>query len=511
MSNFISIDFGMQNLKVCYYDGRKCHRVDLEGNQQSESKASKNAVYYTDDESGSLLRYFFGAEEAETARKYLSPDYVCYIKRELQKEHYSRSVCNGRYCFSALKITTDIFKQIFTKMTEARYDISAPTILTVPVIFSEIQKAMLRCCAEKAGFCVQEIISEPFAALFSEQFFDECIEKIDGSEYVLILDLGASTFDFCLLNVQHESDLIEVKALSSAGISYGGKDITDALTAYLMNKYEDLSLSIISAGRLDEDTLQPAYFELTEDLKSSLYEEKDTAEFSRSFYGSKVNLKTANVDAILDDSKIWSKIEYIILNMIEETDEIDAEDISKVIMTGGTSKIQYFRDRVEALFNEAKLICDPENPDSIFCAVSSGAINYAVQESATVSNSLPMSFGIDVGNGFESVLNRNSFFNVPGKRKQLSRSCLEKNNWRIRVYQTMSSVASVREHSDVKQEGFLYAGYIQLDPNKYSQDGDICLLFKYTKYGLVASTTYIQDLKQYIDDGVLLSTEVQYE
>ena len=135
-------------------------------------------------------------------------------------------------------------------------------------------------------------------------------------------------------------------------------------------------------------------------------------------------------------------------------------------MTGGTSKIQYFRDRVEALFDEAELICDPENLDSIYCAVSSGAINYAVQESATVSNSLPMTFGIDVGNGFEAVLNRNSFFNVPGKRKQLNRSCLEKNNWRIRVYQTMSSVASVREHSDVKQEGFLYAGYIQLDPNK---------------------------------------------
>ena len=511
MSNFISIDFGMQNLKVCYYDGRKCHRVDLEGNQLNESKASRNAVYYKDDENGNLRRYFFGADEAEAARKLFDPDYVRYIKRELQKEYYSRSVCQGKYCFSALQIITDIFKQILSKMTESRYNISAPTILTVPVIFSEMQKAMLKYCAEKAGFCVQEIISEPFAALFSEQFFEECIDETDGSEYVLILDLGASTFDICLLNVQQESDTIIVKALSSGGISFGGKDITDALTTYLMKKYEGLSVSILSTGRVGEESLRPEYFELAEELKNSLYQDEDTAEVSRPFYGNKVLLKATNVDSILDDSKIWSKIEHVVRSMIDETDEIDAEDISKVIMTGGTSKIQYFRDRVEKLFDGAELICDPDNSDSIYCAVSSGAINYAVQESASVSNSLPMAFGIDVGNGFESVLNRNSFFNVPGKRKQLSRSCLEKNNWRIRVYQTMSSVASVREHSDVKQEGFLYAGYIQLDPNKYSQEGDICLLFKYTKYGLVASTTYIQDLKQYIDDGVLLSAEVQYE
>ena len=103
-------------------------------------------------------------------------------------------------------------------------------------------------------------------------------------------------------------------------------------------------------------------------------------------------------------------------------------------MTGGTSKIQYFREKVEKLFGRDALICDPENLDSIYCAVSSGAVNYAVQENAAVSNSLPMSFGIDIGNGFEKVLNRNSFFNVSGKRKQLSLSQLENNNWRINAW-----------------------------------------------------------------------------
>ena len=52
MSNYIGIDFGMQNLKVCYYDERKNEniRVDLEGNQLSTSKISRNAVYYKENE-----------------------------------------------------------------------------------------------------------------------------------------------------------------------------------------------------------------------------------------------------------------------------------------------------------------------------------------------------------------------------------------------------------------------------------------------------------------------------
>ena len=106
MANYIGIDFGMQNLKVCYFDGRKNIRVDLEGNQENSSKTSRNAVYYCEDEEDAtiLKKYFFGAKQAEEARKYGDSDYVRYIKRELQREHYSRSVCSERSTFSDREI-----------------------------------------------------------------------------------------------------------------------------------------------------------------------------------------------------------------------------------------------------------------------------------------------------------------------------------------------------------------------------------------------------------------------
>ncbi len=510
MSNFISVDFGMQNLKVCYYDGRKMHRVDLEGNQFSMTKASVNAVYYKENDDGKLLRYFFGAKEAENARKYLDPDYVRYIKRELQKEHYSRTFCRNRYQFDALQIITDIFRQIHKKMEEERFDTHVPTILTVPVLFSEAQKKMLMYCAETAGFSVLEIITEPFAALFSEQFFDECIEENDGEEYVMVFDFGASTLDLCLFQISHSSDDVAIRVISSAGISFGGKDITDLLTDYLMEKYKAISNTLILSNQLDKESLQPTFFDTAEEMKNSLYEDEDTPEIDRSFFGNKIVLKRTNVDSILEKNGIWKKINKLITEMLDATDDLDKDDtglISKVIMTGGTSKIQYFRDKIHAMFDDAELIGDPEELDTIYCAVSSGAIYYALQKNIEVSNSIPMSFGIDIGNGFECVLNRNSFYNLPGKRKQLSRAKLEKKRWKINVYQT---ITTIREHSDVNLQEILYAGYIQLDPSHYIENGDICIHFKYTDDGLVASTAYANEIKRFIDENILLSTEVRH-
>ncbi len=510
MANYIGIDFGMQNLKVCYFDGRKNMRVDLEGNQTNSSKTSRNAVYYCENEQMVLKKYFFGAEQAEVARKYGDSDYVRYIKRELQKEQYTRSVCSGKYTFSALQIITDIFSQIYLKMNEARCDTTAPVILTVPVIFSEAQKQMLKKCAEKAGFQVNEIITEPFAVLFSDEIFDECVDTADEEEYILIFDFGASTLDICLMRIANDDD-ITIETISSTGLSFGGKDITDAIVDFLNDRYATIFESQIKAGRLDKESKKATLFDTAEKLKNELYEEEDTPEATERLYGDKIVLKQTNVDKILDSMQIWEQISEAISEMFDLTDEFDSDDydiVSKVVMTGGTSRIQYFRDKIEALFENAELVGDPEEDDVIYCSVSSGAVNYAKQEDITIRNSIPMHVGIEIGKGFEKALNRNSFYNIPGKRKQISTDWLNSNQWRIKVYQTMQTV---REHTDVGHENILYTGYLQLNKKLYPKDEDIVIQLKFTTAGIVASTSSTQELKQVIEDTIFLTSEGQYE
>lgn len=510
MGNYIGIDFGMQNLKVCYYDGRRNIRVDLEGNQSNSGKVSRNAVYYAENEEKTLLnRFFFGAQQAEEARIYGYSDYIRYIKRELQKENYMRSVCDGKYTFSALQIITDIFRQIFFKMRESRYDTAAAVILTVPVIFSETQKEMLKFCAEKAGFHVDKIITEPFAALFSEEIFEECTEDVDDEEYVLMFDFGASTLDICLMRIENQDDELCIETVSSTGLSFGGKDITDLIAEYMTESLNDVIRNEILAGRISEDTQKAEIFEFAEEMKNKLYEEEDTPEYEDRFFGKKIVLKRTNVDKVLDNSKIWDRIFKAISDMFEATDEFDADDFSvvgKVVMTGGTSKIQYFRDKMADLFDSAELVGDLEEEDTIYCSVSSGAVNYARQENISVKNSSPMFIGIETGNGFERALNRNSFYNIFGKRKQVSLNWLKSNDWKIKVYQTLENV---KEHTNVAENDILYSGFIPL--NKHLYTDDVVIQLKFTEHGITATTASSSEVKNIIEDNILLRSEVRYE
>ena len=511
---YIGIDFGMQNLKVCYFDGRKNNLVDLEGDQTNAGKVHKNAVYYAENEQLVLNRFFFGAQQAEEARKYGDADYVRYIKREIQKEKYLRPLCGGKYVFSAARIITDIFGQIYYKMNEYRYEMDAPVVLTVPVIFSEAQKAVLKFCAEKAGFKVKEIITEPFAALFSDDIFDECAADIDDGEeeFTLMFDFGASTLDICLLKLKNANEALSVETVSSTGLSYGGKDITDKIAEYLMQKAANIIQEQMEAGRLDEVSAPVQFFEFAESMKNELYEEEDIPEITINVYGSKLTLKRTNVDNILDESGIWEKIAESVAKMFDATDEFDSDDydiVKKVVMTGGTSKIQYFRDKMEKMFADAELIGDPEEDTVTYCSVSSGAVNYARKEDILIKNSEPMSVGIDVGKGFEKALNRNSFYNVPGKRKQIDRSTLEKNGWKIKVYQTLEDI---REHSDTDNDGILYAGSIRLNKQLYNDtENDIYIRLMYTDCGIAAETEDAEEMENKIEQNIPLTTEVLYE
>ena len=504
MKKITGIDFGMQNLKVCHFDGNKLWKVDLEGNPQNSSKASVNAVFYCENEEKQLTQFFFGSQEAENARKFHNPDYVRFIKRQLQKESYIRTFCKGKYRFSATDIITDIFQQVSLKMNESRLDVTAPVILTVPVVFSEAQKAKLKYCAEKAGFSVQEVITEPFAALFSESFYDECIDTEEDEANYILLDFGASTMDICLFRIQNGGHTV-VEVLASTGISSGGKDITDLLVPFLEEKLQPVIAKVVQTGRLEENSVKAEIFELAEKLKNKLYEEEETPEISEPFYGDKAVLKQVNVNKLIEKSGIWEKIETAIEEMFDSLDEpVDYSDISKLIMTGGTSKIEYFRQKAQKLFSDAELVGDVEDEEAIYCAVSSGSVNYAKNETIEILNSSAMCIGIDLGKGFERALNRNSFYGMRGRRIALIKSVLEQNNWKIKVYQTLKDV---RNHAETNTKDMYYAGYVQLNPNFY-ENNTIYLRLYCMPDGICAETASEENINQLIETSLTLKVEV---
>ncbi|MDE6664693.1 MAG: Hsp70 family protein [Ruminococcus sp.] len=502
MERCIGIDFGMQNLKVCYSDGRKNYKVDLEGKQQSDLKLSPNVVYYYENEDGDLSKAFFASQIAESARYSSDPDYIRYIKRTLQQEKWSTTVCGGKYTFSTEDVITDIFRQIAFKMEEYRYDMTAPTILTVPVVFSEMQKARLRYCAEQAGFSVQEVLTEPFAAIFSDEIRDECIDVDDDEEekYVLVFDFGASTLDLCLLGISEDT----VRSLASSGINFGGKDISDMIVQDLKPKLDGTISEIIESGRMDNDAVGFELFKFAESLKNRLYEESETPEVEDMFFGEKIVLKQVNINKMLEKCGIWEKIEALTEEMLESVDEgVEADDITQIVMVGGSSRIEWLREKTEDYFENAELVGDPEEDDFIYNSVALGAVNY-VNEDMEVQNSLPMSIGVDLGKGFEIALNRNTFYSAKGKRKQISTDYLEKSDWKIKIYQTLNNT----QRAGITDDGVLYAGFFELNSVLYNGES-LYIRLSQTKDGLIMETMQMKDNEyEIIEPCLKLKTEV---
>ena len=117
-----------------------------------------------------------------------------------------------------------------------------------------------------------------------------------------------------------------------------------------------------------------------------------------------------------------------------------------------------------------------------------------------------MCVGISCGNGFQKALNQNSFYYLRGKRNAVSRSWLEANDWKIKVYQTLRPV---RERTNVEHEDIYYSGYFQLQKELYPTDEDIIYLSVYcTPLGISAETASGDDLKNYIESELNLTMEV---
>lgn len=502
MKKCIGIDFGMQNLKACYFDGMKKQKVDLEGIQSSAEKLAPNVIYYYENEDGVLSKSFFSSQKANDARKVADPDYIAYIKRTLQVESWKKNICGGKYFVTTEDVITDIFKQIFFKMNEYRCDMSSPTILTVPVVFSEIQKARLRKCAEKAGFHVQEIITEPFSAIFSDEISDECLDCDDEEKFVVVIDFGASTLDICLVGISEDS----IRSLASTGINFGGKDMSDIISNnYLKPKLANTIKEALDCGRFDDDSINFELFELAERLKIELYDELDTPETGKErFFGEDVILKRVNVEKLLEESGIWKKIKTLLDEMLDSIDEgIDAEDVSQLIMIGGTSKIDWFSEKFEDYFSDAELIGDSEENDFIYHSVAFGAVNY-LNQSLDVQNSMPMAIGVDFGRGFEIVLNRNTFYSTKGKTKEVPLDFLNRNSWKVKIYQTLKN----KHRCKVTDDGILYAGYFQLKKDLYAKD-TIYIRLSQNQKGLFMETMQMKDSAyETIESNISLCTEV---
>ena len=309
---YYGLDFGACNIKVVKNQKGTLNKVKL---FSGKANFLENVIYYQKNSDGSIeTKLVFNAKQE--AILYGDENTISNVKTKLLLKQWSKYIPNLGKDVSCEEAIYDIIDAIYKKIQLNRTDRSLEVIttITVPVAFSEVQKKTLKDICQKVGFTVRAVITEPFAALLSED-----LDDVEGNQNILVFDFGGSTIDMSVVAVENEDDNILITEMASKGIVFGGLDIDDLIFDYITktkyrDEYEEIC-SFVKEERVKHDLMESISSE-KEDLFSDDYDldDEDSNEM-KIFYACSGNNKSyyfivtaTEINRILDENHCKDRI-----------------------------------------------------------------------------------------------------------------------------------------------------------------------------------------------------------
>ncbi len=228
-------------------------------------------------------------------------------------------------------------------------------VVTIPANFANEAREATLAAARKAGLNVKHIINEPTAAAL--YFAKSSGEEMNGR--YAVFDLGGGTFDVTVMEVRGQ----DINVLSSEGVSkLGGDDFDRKIQEIVSQKYLEQS----GVALTEED------FSIgeAEELKKTLSrKEEDTLRLRGD--GGRQTITVTRSEFEEGISSLVAQMEMLCEMALDEAN-IDPEDIQKVILAGGSTRMPVVQQIVRNVFRQ-----DPVsfgNPDEV---VALGASVYA--------------------------------------------------------------------------------------------------------------------------------------
>lgn len=258
----------------------------------------------------------------------------------------------------------EISSIILRKLKEAAQDQAGEhfdeVVITHPAYFNDRQVFATKKAGELAGFKTVHLLSEPLAAAIEYGY------KQGYAQTLLVYDLGGGTFDACVLKVHQDVYGNETfQELSDVGdMHLGGDDFDKALIDYMIQKFQ--MMTNIDLEDLEEFDMQRVMQKLkqeAEQIKKKL---------------SVTNSATAKITPLLIYEGVPQNLtlevtkedfEGIIRPFIDKSRDIVAQalarsgkepdDISKVILVGGSTLIPMVKRMVAGYIKEPYRATDP--------------------------------------------------------------------------------------------------------------------------------------------------------
>lgn len=249
-------------------------------------------------------------------------------------------------------------------------------VVTVPAYFSDKQRQATFEAVRLAGLNLLAFVNEPTAAaIFYANQYSEFQRKMEHAN-TLVFDLGGGTFDTTVMQING----MEVEVKSTDGISnIGGTWFDEQLVEYIRDQFEEKH-----GIDLEDDEYLDIYgglFEKVETAKKQVCATKGTAAPIPVIAGGEKEIFVITYeDFVRIVAKKCDQIENKVKRAINDAG-LTVDDITQVIMVGGSSRIPYIEERITKLMGKEPLRV--VNPDEV---VALGAALYADRISRKKAN-----------------------------------------------------------------------------------------------------------------------------
>lgn len=269
------------------------------------------------------------------------------------------------------KLKADAEAKLGETITEA--------IVTVPAYFNDSQRQATKNAGEIAGLKVLRILNEPTAAAVVYGF-----NKHQASK-VLVYDFGGGTLDVSIIEVVNASDEgagENINVLGTGGDTHlGGDDFDQKIIAYIINEFKKTEGIDLKEDKLALQRIKDAAEKAKKELSNVTETEINLPFITSSSDGPKHLVMKFSRSTFEDLTKdlIDRSIERTELTLKEIG--LTADDISDVILVGGTTRIPAIQKRIKDVFKkEPKKDINPDEVVAMGAAIVAGSLQGEVKD-----------------------------------------------------------------------------------------------------------------------------------